>query len=152
MTMDTDQNKLVAIESFRLIETGDPTLAARIVASDFVNREAADDADEPDRKLPGPAGFLATSQWLRNAFSNLRFDEIEAIGDGDRVVVSATMTGRHTGTFQGVPGTGKNIRQRQMHLFRLRRGQLVEHTAQRDDLGLLLQIGWRPQPRERQNG
>jgi hypothetical protein len=35
------------------------------------------------------------------------------------------------------------FRQRQMHLFRLRSGQIVEHLAQRDDLGLLLQLGWR---------
>jgi predicted ester cyclase len=150
--MDTDHNKLVAIESFRLIETGDSTLAARIVASDFVNHEAEDDDNEPDRKLPGPVGFLATSRWLRNAFSDLRFDEIEALGEDNRVVVRATMTGRHTGTFQGVLATGKQIRQRQVHFFRLRRGQLIEHAAQRDDLGLLLQIGWRPEAEMVQEG
>lgn len=61
--------KTVALESFRLIETGDAELAQRIIAPDFVNQEADDDPDDPERQLPGPAGFLATSQWLRDAFS-----------------------------------------------------------------------------------
>jgi len=35
--------KAIAHESFRLIETGDPELAKRIIAPDFVNQEAEDD-------------------------------------------------------------------------------------------------------------
>jgi len=142
--MSLEDNKRVAIESFRLIETGDAALAERIVAADFVNREAIDDVDQPERNLPGPSGFLATAQWLREAFSDLRFDEIEALGEGDRVAVRATMTGLHSGSFQGVAATGRRFRQNQIHIFRLRTGKIVEHLAQRDDLGLLLQIGWRP--------
>ena len=142
--MSLADNKRVAIESFHLIETGDTALAERIVAADFVNREAEDDVDQPDRNLPGPAGFLATSQWLRAAFSELRFEEIEALGEDDRVAVRVTMTGRHTGSFQGVAPTGKRFRQHQIHIFQLRSGKIVKHLAQRDDLGLLLQIGWRP--------
>ena len=145
--MSVEDNKRVAIESFRLIETGDHELADRIVALDFVNREADDD-EQPERLERGPAGFLATSRWLRGAFSDLRFDGIEAIGEGDLVAVKATMTGRHTGEFQRVAPSSRPIRQRQIHIFRLRDGKLVEHQAQRDDLGLLLQIGWRGPQRQ----
>jgi predicted ester cyclase len=145
--MSLERNKQIAIESFRLIESGDTALADRIIASDFVNREAEDDRDQPERSVPGPAGFLATGQWLRSAFSELQFEVIEAIGENDRVVVTTAMSGRHTGGFQGLPPTGKLVRQRQMHLFRLRDGKIVEHQAQRDDLGLLLQIGWRGRAR-----
>jgi predicted ester cyclase len=143
--MSIEGNKAIAIDSFRVVESGDAALAEVIVASNFYNREAENDIDNPDRNLPGPAGFLATSRWLRGAFSDLRFEEFEALAEGDRVMVKATMTGCHTGPFQGVAPTGKWIRQRQIHLFRLHEGRLVEHSAQRDDLGLLLQIGWRPQ-------
>jgi predicted ester cyclase len=142
--MSLEHNKRTAIDSFRLIETGDMTLAERIIAADFINREAEDDADQPDRQLAGVAGFLATAQWLHAAFSDLHFAEEETLGEDDRVVVVTTMIGRHTGDFQGVAPTGKRISQRQIHLFRFRMGQIVEHQAQRDDLGLLLQIGWRP--------
>jgi len=33
---------------------------------------------------------------------------------------------------------------RTVPVFRLRSGKIVEHVAQRDDLGLLLRLGWRP--------
>jgi predicted ester cyclase len=138
------QNKELAIASFRLIETGDPDLAQQIIAADFINREAEDDHEQAGRNLKGPEGFLATSSWLRAAFTELRFGNIEAIAEDERVAVRAAMTGRHIGEFQGISPTGKLFRQRQVHLFRLRSGKIVEHVAQRDDLGLLLHLGWHP--------
>ncbi len=53
------------------------------------------------------------------------------------------MTGRHIGEFQGIKATGRSFRQRQIHFFRLHLHKIVEHVAQRDDLGLMLQLGSR---------
>jgi predicted ester cyclase len=69
---------------------------------------------------------------------------MEAIAEDDLVAVRATMTGIHSGEFQGIPPTGKHFREAQMHIFRLRSCKIAEHAAQRDDLGLLLHLGWRP--------
>jgi len=143
--MDTDSCKALAISSFRLMETGDVTLARQIIATQFTNREADDDPGQPERSLRGPQGFLATSSWLRSAFADLRFVDLQAIAEGDKVVVQATMTGRHTCEFHGIPPTLKRFRQRQIHVFRLQSGRIIEHLAQRDDLGLLLHLGWRPE-------
>ena len=142
--MSLEQNKRVALESFRVLETGDLVAADRIVTPDFVNREADDDPDRPDRGLRGPAGLIATSRWLSETFSDLRFDDHEVLADGERVVVATTMTGTHTGTVHGIPPTHKRFQQRQFHLFRMRAGQIVEHSAVRDDLGLLRQLGVLP--------
>jgi predicted ester cyclase len=136
--------KAVALESFRLIETGDKELAQRIIAPDFVNQEADDDPDDVERQAPGPAGFLATSQWLRNAFSGLRFELQETVSEDGLVMAAATMTGEHTGPFNGIEPTGKRISHRQVHIFTVSDGQITHHRAVRDDLGLLLQLGWRP--------
>ena len=136
--------KTVAFDSFRLVETGDPALAQRIIAAAFVNQEADDDPDDVDRQLPGPAGFLATSRWLRDAFSDLGFELHEVIAEGRLVMAAATMTGRHTGAFNGIEPTGKRINHEQVHIFTIVDGQITHHRAVRDDLGLLLQLGWRP--------
>jgi predicted ester cyclase len=136
--------KAVALESFRLIEAGDPELARRIIAPSFVNEEADDDPEDAERQLPGPAGFLATSQWLRDAFSDLRFELQEALAEEGTVMVAATMTGQHAGLFNGIQPTGKRISQKQVHIFRVADGRITRHRAVRDDLGLLLQLGWRP--------
>jgi predicted ester cyclase len=74
-----------------------------------VNAEADDDPDDVGRQLPGPAGFLATSQWLRDAFSDLRFELHETVAEEGVVMAAATMTGEHTGTFNGIEPTGKRI-------------------------------------------
>jgi steroid delta-isomerase-like uncharacterized protein len=136
--------KAVALESFRLIETGDAKLAQRIIASDYVNQEADDDPDDVERQLRGPAGFLATSQWLRDAFSDLRFELQETAAEDGVVMAAATMTGEHTGTFNGIEPTGKRINHMQVHIFTVADGRITHHRAVRDDLGLLLQLGWRP--------
>ena len=127
--------KAVALESFRLIETGDAELARRIIAPHFVNQEADDDPDDPGRQLPGPAGFLATSQWLRDAFSDLRFELQEAVSEEGFVMAAAIMTGEHVGPFNGIEPTGKRISHQQVHIFRVAAGQITHHRAVRDDLG-----------------
>jgi predicted ester cyclase len=139
-------NKAIAQQSFRLIETADLELAEQIVARGYVNEEAEDDPDDTERQLRGPAGFLATSRWLCEAFSDLRFDVQEIIAEGETVMAAAVMTGRHTGTFNGIAPTGRPIAHRQVHIFTIADGQIRRHRAVRDDLGLLLQLGGRPAP------
>ena len=78
--MSTEHNKQVVLESFRVLETGDAVVADRIVAPDFINREADDDPDRPDRGIRGPAGLMATGRWLSETFSDLRFDLHEVVG------------------------------------------------------------------------
>ena len=136
--------KAIARESFRLIETGDAELAEQIIAGDFINDEAADDPEDAERQQHGPAGFLATSRWLREAFSDLRFELRETLAEGDTVMAAAIMTGQHTGSFNGIAPTGRAITHRQVHIFTIADGQITRHRAVRDDLGLLLQLGWRP--------
>jgi len=136
--------KGIAHESFRLIETGDAELAQRIIAVDSVNDEAEDDPDDPERQQHGPEGFLATSRWLRGAFSNLRFEIQETVGEGDTVMAAAIMTGQHSGIFNGIEPTGKSIAHKQVHIFTISGGQITRHRAVRDNLGLLLQLGRKP--------
>jgi predicted ester cyclase len=135
--------KTIAHESFRLIETGDPDLAEQIIAPDYVNQEAEDDAEDVERQRHGPAGFLATSRWLRDAFSNLRFELQETVAEASTVIAAAVMTGTHTGVFNGIAPTGRPITHKQVHIFTIADGRITHHRAVRDDLGLLLQLGWR---------
>jgi predicted ester cyclase len=136
--------KAIARESFRLIETGDAELAQHIIAPEFINQEAEDDPEDVERQQHGPPGFLATSRWLRDAFSNLRFELQETLAEGDTVMAAAVMTGQHTGVFNGIAPTGRPISHKQVHIFTITDGQITRHRAVRDDLGLLLQLGWRP--------
>ena len=117
------------------------------------NREAA--VEPPATRQPGPAGLYATAQWLRAAFSGLRFEIHEAAEHDDLVVFHVTMPGRHTGDFVTyqpdtttvdavMPPTGKAFAITQAHWFRTRDGMITEHWANRDDLAMAKQAGWVP--------
>jgi predicted ester cyclase len=47
-------------------------------------------------------------------------------------------------SFNGIAPTGRAITHKQVHIFTVADGQITRHRAVRDDLGLLLQLGWRP--------
>ncbi|MDT0466030.1 ester cyclase [Streptomyces gibsoniae] len=133
---------------FRILETGDPVLAADVVAGDNHNREAA--VAPPACAVPGPAGTLASGAWLRSAFSDLRLPVLGMARNDHQVWVRLRLQGRHTGPFvrfrdgrldQAVPPTGREIDFEQVHLLDIREGKVVRHEALRDDITMLGQLG-----------
>jgi predicted ester cyclase len=140
-----------AIASMHAMATGTHADLVRVVHPDAVNREAKD--EPPAASTPGPDGFWATALWLREAFGDLAFEVHEVVEDRDLIVVHNTMSGRHTGNMvmyadgkvQAVmPPTGRRFASTQTHWFRMRDGKVVEHWANRDDIGTAQQLGWIP--------
>ncbi|MFC7246872.1 ester cyclase [Catellatospora aurea] len=138
----------LAVALFRILETGDPELAAQVVAPDNHNREAA--VAPAACSIPGPAGTLASGAWLRSAFSDLRFPVLGVARNDHQVWLRLRMRGRHTGPFvrfrdgaldQAIPPTGRDVDFEQVHLLDIRDGQVVRHEALRDDLTMLGQLG-----------
>jgi predicted ester cyclase len=133
------QGRIQAVERmFRAIETGDVDDAEAYISPDYLNRESVDDGRTDKR---GPVEFRETTDWLRSAFSDLHFDNLDVFACADRVVVLTYMSGKHTAPFLGLPATNRSFRQRQVHLFRVdEHNKVREHLAQRDDLGLRRQL------------
>jgi predicted ester cyclase len=143
----------LCIRSMDLMTEGSREDFERFCHPEAVNREAA--VEPPAARQPGPAGFWATAQWLRAAFSGLHFEIHETAEQDDLVVFHVTMSGRHTGEFvsyqpdtatvdAAMPPTGKAFAITQTHWFRTRDGLITEHWANRDDLGMARQAGWVP--------
>jgi predicted ester cyclase len=133
---------------FRVLETGDRDLAGEVVGEDNHNREAS--VAPSACAIPGPAGTLASSAWLRSAFSDLRFPIHGVARNNHQVWVRLSMRGRHTGPFvrfregaldQAIPPTGQEIDFEQVHLLDIRGGKVVRHEALRDDITMLGQLG-----------
>jgi predicted ester cyclase len=129
----------------RLLAGGETELAEQLVHPDFVNNEA-----DPERRN-GPSGAAATSEWLRSCFGNLRYDIHRVFVDGDMAAAYVTMHGTHEGGLPpGVPATHKPFAVKHVHLFRFADdGRIVEHSAVRDDLGMVMQLGLLPPPAAR---
>ena len=64
----------------------------------------------------------------------------DLIAEGDRVAVRLTTTARHTGTFMGLGGTGNRYSIDEIHVFRIRDGQCVEHWHAFDTMDLMRQL------------
>jgi predicted ester cyclase len=123
---------------------------ARLIAPGARNREAV--TEPPACREPGPAGWYATALWLRGMFSDLRWEIHEAVADGDLVAVHVTMHGVHTGRYTKYapdgtlvvdrPASGRAFATTQSHWFQVVDGRIVEHWANRDDLGTATQLGF----------
>ena len=72
--------------------------------------------------------------------TDARFAIHDMIAEGDRVAVRLTSSARHTGTFMGQPATGRRYSIDEIHIFRLRDGQVVEHWHEFDKGALLEQL------------
>jgi predicted ester cyclase len=151
MTTHVDAKEL-CVRSMHLMADGTLADFEAVLHPDARNRE---DVDEPPASRGrGPAAFYATALWLRDAYADLRWEVHDVVAESDLVVVHATMSGRHVRTFveygpdarpaQAFPPTGKRFATTQTHWFRIADGKIIEHWANRDDLGTGTQLGWIP--------
>lgn len=138
----------VALDVFRVLETGDPALALETAGPGFHNRAAV--VAPAACAKPGPAGLLASSAWMRYAFPDLHFEIVDTAEQDGRVFVRLRMQGTHTAPFvqyedgelaQIVPPTGRPIDFEQIHVLVVENGRVIEHDAVRDDLTMLGQLG-----------
>lgn len=86
-------------------------------------------------------GFTAFTQAWREGFDDLHCDVDDLLADGDRVAWSVRATGVHTGTFNGIPPTGRSVDFNSLNIATFRDGRAVEHTVVMDVMTMLTQLG-----------
>ena len=148
----TTDIKDIALRSMEIMRDGAYEDFVEVVHPDAFNHESKD--EPPATRGRGPAAFYATALWLRDAFADLDFEIHTVVAEDDLVVVHNTMRGVHVRPFvgykedgtvdQAFPPTGRPFASTQTHWLRVRDGQVIEHWANRDDMGTALQLGWIP--------
>jgi predicted ester cyclase len=144
--------KSIAIRSIHCMATGTRADFDAVVHAQGFTHERR--AAPPSARGAGPEAFEALAMWLRNAFADLHYDIHLATVEGDVVSVNSTMNGRHVSTIvfytedgqvdSAFPSTGRTFAITQSHWFLFKDGKIVEHWANRDDLGQAKQLGWLP--------
>jgi steroid delta-isomerase-like uncharacterized protein len=117
---------------------GDLTLIDDLIVPDYIQHAAG--------VPPGREGVKQFFALLRAAFPDIRNTIEDMIAEGDKVAWRSTIRGTHTGTFRGIPPTGKLITITAINILRLANGQFVENWGEQDNLGLLQQLGVAPAP------
>jgi nogalonic acid methyl ester cyclase / aklanonic acid methyl ester cyclase len=123
---------------FKAFNTGDVSRVHEFISPQYFNHESQ--IDPVRSNLRGPEEFIDTIKNLRNAFTDLHYEEQETIAAGDKVVSIVNVTGKHTGNFFTIPPTANKINYRAVHIHRIVDGKIVEHQAIRDDLSLMVQL------------
>ncbi len=140
----TNKDYKVIIRRFiKAFETNDQDTLKELVALDYM-------AHAPG--APGPVDretLLQRINLFKATFSKLRVIIDDQIAEGDKVVTRFTWRGTHTGDFQGLSPTGKQVEISAISIERVKDGKIVERWFNQDDLGLMMQLGVFPPPQPR---
>jgi steroid delta-isomerase-like uncharacterized protein len=79
-----------------------------------------------------------------NGFSNIKFTIVDVFGQDDKLVKHWDFKGRHTGTFFGIPATGKDVEVEGVTLVRMQDGKIAEEQDFFDNLSFMQQLGLIP--------
>ncbi|MFM6993743.1 MAG: ester cyclase [Sediminibacterium sp.] len=77
-------------------------------------------------------------------FSDRKFRVKEMCADGDKLVKYWQFKGKHTGTFFGIPATGKNVDVIGCTIAKMKDGKIAEEQDFMDNLAFMQQLGLIP--------
>src|SRR5215207_7804455 len=138
MSTQTEQNKTIVRRNYETADKNDLTKFSEQVAPDLVLHYTG---------MPGPLNREALTQMMNVMFSGLTQRQHvfeDQIAEGDKVATRLTLHAVHTGEFQGMPATGRQIAMAQTAIHRIRDGKIVEVWVSSDDVGMMRQLGLMP--------
>jgi predicted ester cyclase len=139
--MTTEQNKAIARRFFVALEANDQTALKELLAPHFVGHHFG---------APGPLNHEMLLQGIsavNSAFSNNEYTIEDQIAEGDMVATRVTWRAIHSGDYQGLSPTGKQITISGIAIERHKDGKIVERWLNYDQWGLMQQLGLIPPAR-----
>ena len=139
--MSVEDNKALARRFYNeVINGGNLDLIDELVSEDFVDHEAS-----PGMPTTGPEAPKATFAMFFAAFPDLQMTVDEMIGEGDKVVARATMSGTHKGEFMGIPPTNKAFKVQAIDIAEIHDGKVTQHWGVTDQAAMMAQLGLAPE-------
>jgi lactoylglutathione lyase len=125
----------VIAELFRRQQAHDETVLDDLVAADMVNHAAGPQGRE---------GLRAILRTIETDLGPTTLEQHHLVAEGDLVTQHLTLHGTHRAStmplLAGLPAQGRPAAWTFIHLWRVAGGQIVEHWACRDDMGLAEQL------------
>jgi steroid delta-isomerase-like uncharacterized protein len=115
-----------------------------VSALDELLTENAVEHEQPPPGLtlkPGREGVKELIKVYLDAFSEWSVEVHDQIQEKDKVVSRVTYAGTHSGTFAGIPATGKRVTVDAFDEMRFEGDRMAEHWGLFDALGMLTQMG-----------
>jgi predicted ester cyclase len=89
----------------------------------------------------GIEGAKAAHRIMLAAFPDYQTIIDDLFSEGDKVAARISMSGTNTGSFLGIPATGKHVSFTGIYIARIADGKIVEHWGEEDSVSLLQQLG-----------
>lgn len=138
MSTQTEQNKAIVRRNYETADKNDLTTFSEQLAPDIAVHLPG---------MPGPLNREALIQMMNVMFSSLTERQHvfeDQIAEGDKVATRVTLHAVHTGEFQGMPATGKQIAVPQIAIHRIQDSKISEVWISSDDIGMMKQLGLMP--------
>jgi steroid delta-isomerase-like uncharacterized protein len=75
-----------------------------------------------------------------SAFPDIEIEIMQQVAEGDRIATYIISQGTHSGSFYGIPPTGKHISTSVIRIDRVQDGKIAEHWSVSDAAGLMQQV------------
>jgi predicted ester cyclase len=135
--MSTEDNKALVRRLYtEVMGKGNMTEADVLLSTQYVEHFPV--------PTPGREGLKQLVMMVRSAFPDIHPTVEDAVAEGDKVAVRVVARGTHQNAFMGIVPSGKAVEWREMHIYRVADGKIVEHWGEIDQFGLLQQIGALP--------
>ncbi len=125
-----------------LINDGNLAAFDEVIGSDFVEHEL------PPGVPQGREGTRQLFSMLHGAFPDMRAEIEDVVANDDKVVFRMNWRGTQTGSFMGIPPTGKQVDFGVFDMVRVADGKIAEHWGLMDQLSLMQQLGVIPTPEQ----
>lgn len=140
MSLESDQAAMLRIP-LEAFNEGKLEILDEVVAPDYV-----DHAPVPPGTPIGIEGLKGFVTAIRSAFPDIHYDVLRTVSAGDTHVQYLKNSGTMTGDFMGMPASGKRAVWDEVHIARVVDGKLAEHWQVIDQLSMLQQLGFVPEP------
>ena len=133
--MSIEENKKIVRRYQEIYNSNDLETLGEVVSQDLLTPKI----------MPGiPTGIegaKAAHRIMLAGFPDYQTIIDDLIAEDEKVVARITMSGTNTGSFMGMPPTGKHVSFTGIYVARMANGKIVEHWGEEDGVGLLQQLG-----------
>jgi steroid delta-isomerase-like uncharacterized protein len=133
--MSIEENKNIVRRYQEIYNSNDLDALGEVVSEDLLT----------PRIMPGiPTGIegaKSAHRLMLAGFPDYQTVIEDLFAEGDKVAARITMSGTNTGSFMGIPATGKRVSFTGIYIARISDGKIVEHWGEEDSVSLLQQLG-----------
>jgi steroid delta-isomerase-like uncharacterized protein len=133
--MSIEENKKIVRRYQEIYNSNDLDALGEVVSEDLLT----------PRIMPGiPTGIegaKSAHRLMLAGFPDYQTVIEDLFAEGDKVAARITMSGTNTGSFMGIPATGKRVSFTGIYIARIAGGKIVEHWGEEDSVSLLQQLG-----------